>query len=188
MNKILLLIAIIIFSTGFAFSQDEKTETKDKPVRSPYDSPYLLESQTTFILPEKTLELAIQHKFGTFENGMTDIYGIYNSANIRLGFDYVLIKNVQIGYGLTRTEMTHDFNAKWTIFEQTRKNTKPFALALFGNVGINGQEKEQLGMNNAFEQRLSMFGQLIVSRKFGYRTTLQLAGSYSHINLYNIES
>jgi hypothetical protein len=87
---------------------------------------------------ERTLQMAIQHKFGTFENGMTDIYGLYSSANIRIAFDYVPIKNVQVGYGLTRTEMTHDFSAKWTVFEQTQSNSRPVALAFYGNLGING--------------------------------------------------
>jgi hypothetical protein len=180
MNKLFTLITIVILSSGFVFAQDE-------PVYSPYESPYILDNQNTFVNMERTLQMAIQHKFGTFENGITDIYGIYSSANIRIAFDYVPIKNVQVGYGLTRTEMTHDFSAKWTVFEQTQNNSRPVALALFGNLGINGLEKEQLGANNAFQQRLSMFGQVLVSRKLGENITLQLGGSYSHFNMVDIE-
>jgi len=179
MNKLLFLIGIVLLSTGFVFSQDE-------PVYSPFESPYILDNQTTFVNYEKTLEMAIQHKFGTFENGITDIYGIYSSANIRIGFDYVPIKNLQIGYGLTRMEMTHDFNVKYTVFEQTQNNSKPFALAVYGNLGINGLEEEQLGANNDFSQRLSMFGQLLMSRKFIDKITVQLGASYSHFNMVDI--
>jgi hypothetical protein len=180
MNKIIFLAAIIVLSAGLVFSQDE-------PVYSPYESPYILDNQSTFVNYEKTLEMAIQHKFGTVENGITDIYGLYSSANIRIGFDYVPIKNLQIGYGLTRTEMTHDFNLKYVVFEQTQSNSKPFALAVYGNLGINGLEKEQLGANNAFPQRLSMFGQLLMSRKFGDYLTIQLGGSYSHFNMVDVD-
>jgi hypothetical protein len=79
--------------------------------------------------------------------------------------------------------MAHDFNAKYTLFEQTRKNTRPFALALYGNMGIDGREEENLGANNEFTQRLSYFGQILMSRKFGYRVTVQLGGSFSHFNM-----
>jgi hypothetical protein len=179
MNKIIFLAAIIVLNSGLLFSQDE-------PVYSPFESPYILDNQNTFVNMEKTLQMAIQHKFGTFENKMSDIYGLYSSANIRIGFDYVPIKNLQIGYGLTRTEMTHDFNLKYTVFEQTQSNSKPFALAVYGNLGINGMEKEQLGVNSEFPRRLSMFGQLLMSRKFGESLTLQLGGSYSHFNMVDI--
>ncbi|WP_462279702.1 DUF5777 family beta-barrel protein [Salinivirga cyanobacteriivorans] len=183
MKKILLLLPVLFLSCQFLIAQETEKETKPRPVRAPFESPYLLDNQTTFILPEKTLQMAIQHKFGTMEEGISDLYGIYSSANIRIGFDYVPYKNVQVGYGLTRTNMTHDFNAKWTVFEQTRDNSRPLGLALYGNMGIDGREKENLGAQNAFPQRLSYFGQLIMSRKFGYRVSVQLGASFSHFNM-----
>ncbi len=182
MKKGIVFIIVSILSFQFLLAQEEE-ETKDRPVRAPFESPYLLDQQTTLVLPEKTLEMAIQHKFGTLENGISDIYGLYSSANIRIGFDYVPVKNLQVGYGLTRTNMNHGFHAKYTVFEQTRKNTKPIALALYGNMGIDGREKENLGANNGFIQRLSYFGQVIMSRKFGYRLSLQLGASFSHFNM-----
>ncbi|HKK59062.1 MAG TPA: DUF5777 family beta-barrel protein [Salinivirga sp.] len=183
MKKILLLLSVLFLSCQFLIAQETEKETKPRPVRAPFESPYLLDNQTTFILPEKTLQMAIQHKFGTMEEGISDLYGIYSSANIRIGFDYVPYENVQVGYGLTRTNMTHDFNAKWTVFEQTRDNSRPLGLALYGNMGIDGREKENLGAQNAFPQRLSYFGQLIMSRKFGYRVSVQLGASFSHFNM-----
>ncbi|ALO15061.1 hypothetical protein L21SP5_01411 [Salinivirga cyanobacteriivorans] len=183
MKKILLLLPVLFLSCQFLIAQETEKETKSRPVRAPFESPYLLDNQTTFILPEKTLQMAIQHKFGTMEEGISDLYGIYSSANIRIGFDYVPYKNVQVGYGLTRTNMTHDFNAKWTVFEQTRDNSRPLGLALYRNMGIDGREKENLGAQNAFPQRLSYFGQLIMSRKFGYRVSVQLGASFSHFNM-----
>src|SRR6056297_392701 len=118
MKKILLLLSVLFLSCQFLIAQETEKETKPRPVRAPFESPYLLDNQTTFILPEKTLQMAIQHKFGTMEEGISDLYGIYSSANIRIGFDYVPYENVQVGYGLTRTNMTHDFNAKWTVLNR----------------------------------------------------------------------
>lgn len=177
---------ILLFVVGMVNAQtDEEPVAKkvDKPVRSPFESSYLIDNQTTVVMPKKTLQMAIQHKFGNFENGKSDIWGVYGSANIRIGFDYVPIKNLQVGYGLTRTNLTHDFNLKWTILEQTRNNTIPVAVAVYGNVGLSGDPDEAFGANYSFMGRFSFYGQAMVGRKFGDRVTLQLGGSFSHINM-----
>lgn len=178
-----IILGSILLITANASQAQTEDKPVDKPVRSPFESSYLIDNQTTVIMPQKTLQMAIQHKFGSFENGKSDIWGIYSSANIRLALDYVPIKNVQIGYGLTKTNLTHDFNAKWTILEQTRKNTIPVALAVYGNMGLSGDPDEAYGMNYTFTSRLSYFGQIIIGRKFTNWLTLQAGGSFSHFNM-----
>ena len=139
MNK---LFTIIILLTGFTLAAwaQEIPETapvpaKDQPVRSPWESGYLIDAQTSKIPTKNTLEFVIQHKFGSFENKWSDLFGIYApGANIRLGLNYVLVKNLQIGWGISKKNMFNDFNAKWTILEQTRKNTVPVSVTLFGTV------------------------------------------------------
>lgn len=175
-----ILTYILIFA--FAFVSNAQEEEKDRPVFEPFFGGYILDAQTTYIHPEKTLNYAIQHKFGTIEKGKTDIWGIYSSANVRLAVDYVVYKNVQVGYGLTRTDMVHDFNVKYTILEQTRKNTIPVALSFYGNLGISGKPDDAFGENYEFTNRMSYFGQLLVSRKFSDKISLQVGASFSHFN------
>ncbi|MBI9068939.1 MAG: hypothetical protein JEZ09_16705 [Salinivirgaceae bacterium] len=180
MKKYLLLVVVLVFTlAGFAQEEEKK---EDKPVRTPFTSGYLLDNQTTFISYPKTFGFYIQHKFGTIENGTEDMFGIYSSANVRLALDYVVIKNLQVGYGLTKTGMTHDFNVKYTILEQTRKNTIPVAVAVYGNMGIMQGKKETFGADYDFTDRMSYFGQVIISRKFTDRISLQTGASFSHFN------
>ena len=114
-----LLLTVLAFDT---FAQEETEKVVDKPVRSPFESGYLIDNQTTVVPVEGTLEYVIQHKFGTMNNGISDLYGIYSpGANIRLGINYVLVKKVQIGIGATKKHMYTDFNVKWAILEQTRE-------------------------------------------------------------------
>lgn len=179
MKRILsILTALLIVSVVFA--QEEKKE--DRPVRSPFNSGYLIDNQTTHIPYKNTLGFIIQHKFGTLENGTSDIWGIYNSANVRLALDYVVYENLQLGYGLTRSYMVHDFNAKYTILEQTRENTIPVALGVYGNIGISGDDEETFGADYQFTDRMSYYGQVIIGRKINDRITLQVGGSFSHFN------
>lgn len=181
MKKYILPLVAICFLTISAFAQEEEKK-KDRPVAEPFFGGVLIDAQTTYIQPEKTLNFVIQHKFGEVGNGFEDIFGIYHSANVRLGLDYVVYKNLQVGWGLTRTDMTHDFNVKYTILEQTRKNTIPVAVGIYGNMGISQKDESSFGTEYQFTDRMSYFGQLIIGRKFHDRVSLQAGVSFSHFN------
>lgn len=188
MKKSIAVIVFSLFSLSI-FAQDEVVEkVVDKPVRQPFESGYLIDNQTTYIPYVNTFEYVIQHKFGTFEKGISDLFGIYApGANVRIGANYVVYKNVQLGWGLTKTNFTNDFNAKWTILEQTRNNTIPVALTLYGVAGISGQPKDYFGKDYSFMGRMSYFAQVIVGRKFTDELSLQAAASFSHFNMVNRE-
>jgi hypothetical protein len=182
MKRFILPVIVLILSATYLIAQDEEPVKKDKPVSEPFFGGYLIDAQTTAIQDVKTINMAIQHKFGTIENGKSDVWGIYSSANIRLALDYVVYENLQLGYGLTKTDMVHDFNLKYTIFEQTRKNTIPVAVGVYGNMGLSGNPDEVYGVDYKFTDRMSYFGQVIVGRKFGERATMQAAASFTHFN------
>ncbi|MBS4056938.1 MAG: hypothetical protein KGZ82_06445 [Bacteroidales bacterium] len=178
-----LIIALAFGWAGIAQEAAQEAKPKDKPVRSPFQSGYLIDNQTTYIPSEGTLELAIQHKFGKMENGFSDLFGLYApGANIRLGMNYVVAKNLQLGYGITRINMHNDFNAKWTIVEQTRNNTVPVAVAVYGNLAIDGRADKAFGTEYEFAHRVSYFSQLIVGRKINDWLSLQLNTSFTHYN------
>jgi hypothetical protein len=95
---------------------------------------------------------------------------------------------------MTKKNMMTDLNAKWTIFQQTRKNTFPVAIALYGNVAIDGRNISAFESGNirqaytgpiltfSFFDRVSYFSELIIGRKFTDRLSLQAAVSFSHYN------
>ena len=88
MKKNILFIILLSFISVGSFAQEEATakteaEEKDFPVNATFESGLLIDAQTVVIPEAKTLEMIIQHKFGTLEKGRTDLWGIYGSANIR---------------------------------------------------------------------------------------------------------
>src|SRR6478736_2466794 len=94
-----------------------------KPVRSVWESTWIIDNQTTLVPVKGTFEFMMNHRFGSIYNGIKDIYGIYGAgANIRLGFTYVLLDkvgigalkgNLSVGFGSTKTGMVQDFNLKY---------------------------------------------------------------------------
>jgi hypothetical protein len=187
MKKILFSILLTASCSISMMAQDEvsaEAKVKDKPVRPGFQSGMLIDNQTTYVSSPKTLEMDIQHKFGKMDKGFSDLFGIYSpGANIRLGFSYTPIKNLQVGYGIAKQNMYNDFSAKYVVFEQTRNNTFPVALALYGNLAINGTDTTGTDKLNFYGvNRLSYFGQVIISRKFNDWCSVQLNGSFSHFN------
>jgi len=184
MKKTIFYLLIGVIYCGTIFAQETTEKKEDKPVRSPFEHGWLIDDQTG-VVPEKgLLEMVIQHRFGMMDNGFSDLFGIYSpGANIRLALNYTFFKNVQIGYGLTKKNMYSDFSVKWTIFEQTRSGSKPVSLTLFGNMAIDGRNKDQLGINYTFPSRLSYFSEIIVGRKFTDWLTIQVHGGFVHYNI-----
>lgn len=204
MKKYIVFIILLSFISTLSIAQEAANDStgvneKDKPVRSPFESGYLIDAQTTVIPNVKTLEAVIQHKFGVVGNGRSDLFGIYAAgANIRLGLNYVLLKNFQIGAGITKANMATDLSAKWTIIQQTRKGTNPLSFALYGNVAIDGRNVSAFGSGKvratyyglpfAYKatDRLSYFSQIIIGRKFCDRFSLQGAVSFTHYNAVDV--
>ncbi len=196
MNKFILIL-IVSFIAIQLVAQDETEKVKDTPVSSPFESGILIDAQTSVIPDVKTLEFMIQHKFGSMDNGSTDLWGLYApGANIRLGLNYTPAKNLQIGIGQTQRNMYTDFNAKWTVFQQTEQNRVPFSLTLFGVAAIDGRNEDLIAEYNVvpsreygtehegfgFGDRLSYFSQVFIGRKFSDRLSLQAGASYTHYN------
>jgi len=191
---------ILLIISGFALSAiAQETKEKSSPVSAPFESQYLIDQQTTVIPDAKTLEFVIQHKFGSIDNGISDIWGIYSSANVRLGLEYVPVKDLQLGIGLTRNKMYTDLNAKWSIWKQTEDNSMPVGIAVFGSLAINGQNANDFGTGKVtdtkdpaniiapvdikFGDRFAYFSQLILSRRFNDWLSVQAGASFTHYNM-----
>lgn len=162
---------------GEAVEADKKAV--DKPVRAPFESAYLFDNQSVVVLPAKTLEFIMQHRFGLVDNGISDIWGIYGPANIRLGLTYSVIDNLSIGFGTTKNKKYQDFSLKYAIIQQTRSGKTPVSVTYYGNMAIDARKDDNF-INTS--DRFSYFHQVIVSRKITSNFSLQVAPSLSHFN------
>lgn len=193
MKKSILFILLTGFVLSYAIAQEE---SESYPVTT-FESNYLVNDQTTVVFDKKTLGFEIQHKFGTLENGKSDLWGIYGAGtNIRLALEYVPVKNLQIGAGITKEKMYTDLNAKYSILQQTSDNKMPVSLAVYGVLAIDGRDEsafetgqvvdtkgETLPMDVSFTDRWSYFSQVMVSRKFTEWLSVQGGASFTHYNM-----
>ena len=188
----------LLILTISAFAQEEDSVAAAaasgyKPVRSVFESTWIIDNQTTLVPQKGTFEFMMNHRFGTIYNGLSDIYGIYGSgANIRLGFNYTLWDsvgfgafkgNVALGFGSTKNGMIQDFNLKYGLLQQTRNGKIPVSVTYYANMAIETADKEEELPNGNGSDRLSYFHQIIVSRKFNDKLSVQVAPSLSHYNV-----
>lgn len=182
MKKYSIILAFLM-CFGVLFAQEEEKK-EIKPVRSPFASGILINNQTGYVPDARTLEMVIEHNFGTIQNGITDMFGLYAPSNIRLGLNYSITDNIMIGFGATKFKKLTDFRFKWNIIQQAREGGSPVAITYYGNMGIDGRNKEIYGPSYLWEgtDRFSFFNQIIIGRKFCDAFSLQFAPSISHIN------
>src|ERR1017187_582445 len=113
-NKVKWLLPFCVYLTGLllllnnkSFAQNDSTAAattieapvKQKPVKNTFQSVWMIDDQTVMVPIKGTFEMDIQHRFGTVQNGIKDLFGIYASANMRLGFNYAPINNLNLGFG-----------------------------------------------------------------------------------------
>lgn len=188
---VFLLIALLALP---AAAQDEEAEPEDsgrekkerverRYVKRTFNSNLLIDNQSVMVPMKGTFEWDIQHRFGTFANGYDDFWGFFASSNIRLGFSYVPVENLQIGFGITKYKSIWDFNVKYALMKQSDDNRLPISITYYGNMALDGRKKDRIGEIYNGTDRLSYFHQIILARKFHDYFSLQIAPSMTHFNL-----
>lgn len=158
------------------------SEKSEKPVRDPFESTILIENQSIKTISNGAFELMVQHRFGTIENSISDLWGIYSSANIRMALQYGITDKWLVGFGTEKSHKMQDFYTKYALLQQTRSGSVPLSLSLYGNLSVDARDKEFFGEGFKTTHRLSYFAQALLARKVSDALSFQLAGSFSHFN------
>lgn len=162
--------------------EPETVRHKDKRnVKNSFNSIWIMDQQTPLVPIKGTVEMDIQHRFGTVLNGWDDFFGIFASSNIRLGAAYVPVKGLMLGWGMTRERMQMDFNAKYALLEQ-KQGGSPLSITYYGNMSLETRKKKFYTHGS---DRLSYFNQIIIGSKVCDALSILVAPSLSWFN--NVE-
>jgi len=176
-TKLTTIACILAFlSAGFLFAQDEA-----EPVMPAFETLTLVDNQTTANPYKGQLILEIQHRFSEIEE-IADLFGIYGSANTRIGLSYGITDKIMLGFGTTRTFKLQDLEWKYSILTQTSK--LPISLSYHGNAVLDARDNKYFGPEEdyQFAYRMSFLNQLIVSTRIGNRVSLQAAPTFVYFN------
>lgn len=128
------------------------------------------------------LEFLISHRFGRINSGAHELFGLDN-ANIRLGLEYGVMDNLNIGIGRSSFDKSYDGFAKYKIISQsTGKGSFPISVVWFNSVALRTAPKIVDDENDDFNDRLAMVSQFIIGRKFSDKISFQIMPTFVHKN------
>jgi hypothetical protein len=180
MKKLFIVLILSAFLTP-AFCQEENSGSA--LVESTFTTGNLIDNATIMSPPKGRIELQIQHRFSLIES-IDDLFGIYGSANTRIGLNYGITDRIMVGLGTTKDYKLQDLNWKILLLRQTSDNSMPISLSYYGNIVAELTEESNFGPAESFKEmhRLSYFTQLILARKFSEKISLQVAPSMVYYN------
>jgi hypothetical protein len=183
MKKFLILLTLSISVTSLFAQEDSLKLVTSKAVRFTFGTTTLIDNNTTETPYKGGLELEIKHRFSQIQN-YHNLFGIYGSANTRIGLNYGITDRLMIGAGTTKDNKLQDIQWKYAILQQTEDNKIPLSLSYYGNMVLDLRPEAVFGPAASFRQihRLSYFTQFILARKINNMFSVEVAPSVSYFN------
>ena len=139
--------------------------------------------QSTKVIDKGDLYMVVAHRFGYLKSGIDEFYGL-DQANTKIQLLYGLRENLQVGVSRDSYEKTYSGTAKYRIMNQSDRI--PLNISLYGSVDIDSQLKKKVYPGLQPFDRFSYTGQLLLSRRFSEKLSLEIAPIYVRHNLQNL--
>lgn len=192
------LTALCFFSFSLFGQDTEETNSTEKPVQSErvketFYSTRIINGHSTETLEKNEMEFRVEHKFGDMfgaNGGVHQFFGLDNSADIRIAFEYGITDYLMVGLGRNKGSGPYrglvDGFVKGRILGQTTDNKIPLSLAAVGSATITygkaSPDVTSITHYPNFAHRMAYAAQLVASRKFGNWLSIALMPTYTHRN------
>lgn len=188
---VLLSIMLLLFKVLIAqdsanlMMQLQKEVVRNETVytTATFRSTRIINGHSVETLPAHVLDLRISHRFGLVSDGIYNFFGLDN-ATMRLGFDYGITNNVMVGVGHSTYQKTYDAFVKTRLLRQsTGKKNMPLSVTFVTSAAINSLRPAEFlaKPDSGVEiERSSYVLQLLITRKFSEKLSLQLMPTFIH--------
>jgi opacity protein-like surface antigen len=183
--KNILNIGLFFVFTLATYAQDDllneiDTVSVDKTVSAAFKSLKIVNLESTKLAAKGDFYFVVSHRFDYVKNGFDDFFGLDN-ANTRLQFVYGLTPWLNVQASRSGFNKTYEFAGKYSLMHQVIDGF-PFEIVGFNSLAINTALEKELLPLLAFKDRLSYVTQLLVSRKFNEKLSLEVAPTFFHEN------
>lgn len=173
-----LLLPLLSFSQDDLLSEIDTASTEKIKVESAFKALKIVNLESTKLAAKGDLYFVVAHRFGSIQDGFEGAYGLDNAVT-QIKFLYGLLDWLTLG--AARSELAYDFSGKYLLKSQ-EKDGFPFAIAGFTSLAINNTLKESNYPKMNFDNRLIYVTQILMSRKFNSKLSLELAPTFFHEN------
>ena len=147
-----------------------------------FKSVRLINGYTTEFAGENELVFTISHRFNSVKSGIHDLFGIDHST-IRFGFEYGLSDKFDLGLGRSSNLELYDGFMKIKLATQSVGEKKfPVSIALLEGFAVSTFENLSSEIDYPLVSRMYYVHELLVSRKFNEKLSLQLMPVVLHRN------
>ena len=185
-------LTVVLISSGIQ-AQDEdllKLLGPEKPkkeiVKNAFKSPRVIMGQSVEFLRPGTMDFRILHRFGQLNQGYKNFFGL-DQASMRMGFDFGIMKNLQVGIGRSTFNKELDAYFKYAPFQQsTGKGAFPVTIAFVSGITMSGTDWADPSRKNFFTSRLGYFFQAVIGGRVTDGLSLQVTPTVIHKNLIKL--
>lgn len=183
-NKVWIVSLLLVFQSAL-FAQDDllneiDTTATNVKVESAFKSLKIVNLESTKLASKGDFYFIVAHRFGFIDKGFDDFFGLDN-ANTQLKFLYGVNDWLTVHLARSGFQETYDLAAKYRLFSQI-ENGFPVTIVGFNSIAINTELKGEDYPKLKFENRLSYISQLLISRKFSEKLSLEIAPTVFHEN------
>ncbi len=194
MKKNILVIIIFAVLSSKLFAQDlldmvvDSTAKPQKEfVTATFKSTRNINFHTSEILPGRSLDFRISHRFGALSSGGYNAWGMDGPANLMLSLEYSYNGRWMAGVQRSFYEKMGNAFFKWKIIRQAKGGGSPVSVTYFGGAYNTFLKDPYLGYPIKFYEkttdRFSFVNQLIIARKWNSRISSQIGVAYLHYNI-----
>ncbi len=150
-------------------------------VTGTFKATHIINTQTIESPARYNLDFVIQHRFGQLNSGSYNFFGLDN-ATLRLGLDYGITDDLDVGIGRSSYLKTFDGYLKYKLLKQTESGSMPVSVSVLGSVTDYTQtELSETYLNTKY--RTAYAGELLIARKITSTLSLQVTPTWLHYNL-----
>jgi hypothetical protein len=185
MNRILIAILLCLLPS-YMFAQDDllsilESEQQEEKiyVDAVFKGTRLINGHSTKTRKKGVLDVVISHRFGRINSGAYELFGL-DDASIRIGAEYGITDNFNIGFGRSSFEKTYDGFLKYKILRQSKgEKSFPVSLAAFSSIALTTLKTSP---ELDFSSKLSYNFQVLLSHKFNSSVSIQISPTIIHKN------
>jgi hypothetical protein len=180
----LLLLHVVVWAQEDLMALLEKEADSSTTVftEATFKSSRVINGHSVELRSPGVLEALISHRFGRISEGINEFFGL-DDANIRIGLEFGLMKNLNIGIGRSSFEKQYDGFIKYRFLRQQEgARNVPVTGVFFASMAINSSEAPP-DQDWSFTNRSSYTYQVLLARKLNPNFSLQLSPTMVHKNL-----
>ena len=188
MRRVIIITALL--ASSFANAQDNllgMLAVSDEPnyIGYLFKGTKIVNAQSVELPAQGVLQFNIQHRFGTLNSGLYNLYGL-DFAQVRLSFDYGIADWLAVSIGRSSSLKVIDANSKIRLKRQVKEGF-PVTIVLNSAAYLKQWQENQVQEYFVFGNQLSYTHQILLARKINRDLTLQLSPTIIHYNLVEMQ-